>query len=210
MIIGIAGKKGSGKDTVANHLVENHGFVKFAFADALKKVALKSIHTIWPDQLGHITLDDMYSMSAKEIIYDDVLYNREPFSIRKFLQHFGTSIIRDNLGENVWVDVILKKIQHIIKHNPQANICISDCRFDNEVNALRAFSKHTNILIYIIRVERNLVDNTETCKHVSENQAFDVDFIISNNCTLHELFNNVNEYVYSFFHLKHARKCISN
>jgi len=38
MIIGVAGLAGSGKDTVADHLVEYHGFVKVALADPLKRI----------------------------------------------------------------------------------------------------------------------------------------------------------------------------
>ena len=35
-IIGIAGLIGSGKDTVANHLINNHNFTSVKFADKLK------------------------------------------------------------------------------------------------------------------------------------------------------------------------------
>lgn len=35
LIIGLAGLQGTGKDTVANYLVREYGFIKFAFSDAL-------------------------------------------------------------------------------------------------------------------------------------------------------------------------------
>lgn len=41
MIIGIAGRAGSGKDTVADLLVRDHRFVKIAFADPLKRICKK-------------------------------------------------------------------------------------------------------------------------------------------------------------------------
>ena len=36
VIIGIAGLIGSGKDTVANHLIDQHNFKRIKFADKLK------------------------------------------------------------------------------------------------------------------------------------------------------------------------------
>ena len=36
MLIGICGLIGSGKDTVAQNLIDNHNFVKISFADKLK------------------------------------------------------------------------------------------------------------------------------------------------------------------------------
>lgn len=38
MIIGLCGQAGAGKDTVADFLVKNHGFVKVALADSLKRI----------------------------------------------------------------------------------------------------------------------------------------------------------------------------
>jgi hypothetical protein len=40
-IVGISGKAGAGKDTVAAHLVEHHGFVRMALADEMKRFAKK-------------------------------------------------------------------------------------------------------------------------------------------------------------------------
>jgi len=42
MIIAIAGKMGSGKDTGANHLVKNYGFKRMAFADNLKYMCINA------------------------------------------------------------------------------------------------------------------------------------------------------------------------
>jgi hypothetical protein len=38
MIVGLCGQAGAGKDTVADFLVKNHGFVKVALADPLKRI----------------------------------------------------------------------------------------------------------------------------------------------------------------------------
>jgi dephospho-CoA kinase len=41
MIIGISGYARSGKDTVANYLVEHHEFTRMAFADAMREALLR-------------------------------------------------------------------------------------------------------------------------------------------------------------------------
>jgi len=50
MIIGIAGNAGSGKDTVADHLVKNHGFVKVSLADPLKRI-VRDVFAFTDEQL---------------------------------------------------------------------------------------------------------------------------------------------------------------
>ena len=41
LIISFSGFQGSGKDTLANHLVKKHGFKRLAFADAMKDICAK-------------------------------------------------------------------------------------------------------------------------------------------------------------------------
>lgn len=50
LIIGVCGKAGSGKDTIADILVKDLGFVKVAFADPLKRVC-KDIYDFTDEQL---------------------------------------------------------------------------------------------------------------------------------------------------------------
>ena len=46
MIIGLCGAQGSGKDTVANILIAEYGFIKLTFASTLKDVV--AILFSWP------------------------------------------------------------------------------------------------------------------------------------------------------------------
>ena len=43
MIIGICGLIGSGKDTIADHLVDDHSFVKLSFCRQTKKTVLPNV-----------------------------------------------------------------------------------------------------------------------------------------------------------------------
>ncbi len=77
----LIGRAGSGKDTVAEYLIEKYGFRKHGFADKLKEVALE----LFPD------------------IY---LYNQD--KKRSLLQQLGVKL--REINENVWVDYLLRKI----------------------------------------------------------------------------------------------------
>ncbi|MCD0492287.1 hypothetical protein LQD23_08255 [Chromobacterium violaceum] len=50
-LIGLAGPKKSGKDTVADHLVAHHGFVKVGFADKIREELLDAYGLDWDSVL---------------------------------------------------------------------------------------------------------------------------------------------------------------
>ncbi len=68
MIIVLAGAMGSGKDTIGDILVKNHGFRKIAFADPLKKMAKLAFPAF--------TDEDLYGPSSKRATQ----YPQYPFS----------------------------------------------------------------------------------------------------------------------------------
>src|SRR3972149_1099599 len=77
-IIGISGKAGSGKDTVANILVDTYKFTRIGFADYLKELAKKYL-----------------SISEQEII-------DKSQHIRTILQGLGLCF-RENVHPDYWV-----------------------------------------------------------------------------------------------------------
>ena len=63
MIVGITGYAGSGKDALGRCFVDNHGYVRVAFADAVKLMALD--HHGWDgrkDEAGRALLQEVGSM----------------------------------------------------------------------------------------------------------------------------------------------------
>ena len=75
MIIGLSGKKRVGKDTIADHLVKRHGFIKYSFADPIKDIA-KVLFSFSDEQL--------YGNDKEKL---DERWNIIP---RDFYQKFGT------------------------------------------------------------------------------------------------------------------------
>jgi hypothetical protein len=119
-LIGVTGKARSGKDTVATILVEEHGFVRTAFADPLKQAA--AILFDWPPELA-------FSDSIKEHL--------SPFwnmTGREIMQKFGTEAMRGTFGEDFWVK---RWVTEYARLSPKHSIVVSDVRTDTEANAIR-------------------------------------------------------------------------
>lgn len=134
-IVGFTGVAQSGKDTAAKVLCEQHGFVRVAFADSLKELALRLNPLVIVDtyELRHLVdLVNEFGWEKTKVLY--------PMA-REFLQDLGEAA-RDILGEDTWVDIIDAKIQSIWNHpmwTGDPKIVVTDVRFANEVRFIEEF-----------------------------------------------------------------------
>lgn len=71
MIVGLCGRMGSGKDVVGQYLVHKHQYTRYAFADALKQLALYAGWNGVKDEPGRKLLQELGN-GAREIISRDV------------------------------------------------------------------------------------------------------------------------------------------
>jgi hypothetical protein len=104
-----------------------------------------------------------------------------PMTGRRLLQYFGTDIGRA-MDENCWAR---GPLTWFTLENADIGV-IADCRFPNEVDAIR---KSTALNTFIIKVER---DGCDGDSHASERSLDDFDeddFVIMNNGTLEDLQN---------------------
>jgi len=167
MLIGITGKKNSGKDTVADYLVRKYKFVKMAFASPVKEIC-RSLFDLSEKQLN-----DQYE---KEKIDP-----RWGYSPRQLFQKLGTDWCRDQIDHDIWIYHLNKQFRD------SDNIVISDVRFENE----RKWILENGGVIW--RVIRDC-DNHDT--HVSEQlEMIDGDVIIDNNYDKIELFDQVDHHI---------------
>jgi hypothetical protein len=155
MIIGILGKKRNGKDTIADYLVKNYGFIKMAFADPIKE-ASRILFDFNDDQLyGDLkeTIDPNWKVSPRTV-----------------LQYIGTEVFRKDIvkimphiGENFWTTCVQTKYLNLLKKNPNIKIVVSDVRFQNEVDMILSLGGS------VYKVERPSINTIDT--HESEKQV---------------------------------------
>jgi len=132
MIIGLSGFAGTGKSTIAEYLVREHGFVRLSFASAVKDIAGAAFG--WDRQrLEGATPQDRLWREQPDAFWSQRMM--KPFSPRYALQFLGTDIFRQHVLPTIWCDNVIAKIRNL---GLDANVVIDDVRFVNERNALRA------------------------------------------------------------------------
>ena len=154
MIIGVTGKKQSGKDTIGNFLIRHKGFHTYKFAEAIKS-AVADIF-LWDDRYinGELkeVIDPRWGISprqAQQVVGTELFRECLPETLRGF---------RDIIGNNIWV----KRFQYWYETLPtDTNVVITDVRFLNEAEAIREMGG------VILKVHRKNTDYIED-SHVSE------------------------------------------
>ena len=169
MILGIAGPAGAGKDTVADYLVSQHGFVKLAFAGPLKEMLAAAG---FPEPADR---DD----KEKQLFG----FN---FTWRQAAQQLGTEWGRA-LDRNIWVKIVSQRAIECIGRGQ--NVVLSDVRFENEAVLIRGPLEGA-----ILHLVGRQADIGDAASHVSESGvAFDPrsDFRINNSGHLELLYEQV-------------------
>jgi hypothetical protein len=164
-LVGLTGKKRSGKDTVAARLVERHGFARVAFADPLKEAALglDPLIVVEHDERGPLMrAADFYLQPLQPyrlaFIVGMVGWEaaKEVREVRRTLQRYGVAI-RD-LSPEFWVAQGLAKAEALLDQG--TSVVITDVRFPNELDAIGAAGG------FHVHVDRPGVDTSDP--HPSE------------------------------------------
>jgi hypothetical protein len=124
----LVGLIGSGKDTVAECLVNNHGFQRDSFAKSLKDAV--SVIFGWDRALLEGATQE--SRMWRERI-DPYWSNKLDKAVtpRYILQYWGTEVMRGHFHDSIWID------SFIARYNG-GKIVLSDTRFVNEIETIRA------------------------------------------------------------------------
>lgn len=173
MIIGIAGYKGSGKDTAGSVLIQNYGFQRISFAKPIKDL-----------------VSDMFNIDRYEIegsceltreLREDPSRGAYGMSQRKLLQDIGTGL-RHIVHKDIWVDMTIKQCM------ADENYVITDVRFPNEVEAIHKDGG------FVIGVKRpGFRGDGHESEHALDNTA--LPYIVNNDGTMEDLKNKIDKLI---------------
>lgn len=140
ILIGLAGKKKSGKDTIADYLVSHHGFTKIGFADPIRaQVAdawaldstrlledqdIKDTSTPWL-AFAHCADEQFVFWLRKNFMSDSHYQSRSPRQIQQLWGDYK----RDTCGWDYFINLVAENIAEIRAANPAARIVVSGVRY---------------------------------------------------------------------------------
>lgn len=133
-LIGITGRMGHGKDTVAQFIQESWGHEVLAFADTLKQVVA---------MIACEPLENFYDRELKEKFSPALGMTR-----REALQKMGTEVGRNLFGPNIWTDNLITRWLS----SGKLPTVVSDVRFDEEARAIIA---NGGVIIRVVRPALN-------------------------------------------------------
>jgi len=183
LLIGLVGAAGSGKTTIAEHLVKSHGFQCESFASALKDV----VASIFCWNRADLDGNTPESRSWRETVdaWWSARLNMSNLTPRTVLQTIGTDVMRDTFSPDIWIASIQRRLQ---KYGTESRVVVSDCRFQNEIEAVRSEGG------YIIAVVR---PGCERSGHVTETAVNEsaADHVIVNDGTLEDLLKKIDNII---------------
>lgn len=184
-IIAFAGRKQSGKTTSSefiSNIFEDGLLGKsriYNFADPLKQDICINI-------LG-LTHDQCYGSDDKKNELVNCYWDNKQLTAREVMQFVGTDVFR-KMQNNVWADATINKIR---MENLDLAI-IADCRFPNEVEAIK------NAGGLVIKLNRNPFNSDHSSETALDSCNYDYrhfDLIVSNE---HLSIDEQNKLIYNF------------
>jgi len=174
LLIGLVGKKQSGKDTMADYMISysnehyHHNFIKMSFAQPLKAI-VKELFSLQEEQL--------HDPTKKETVIPE--WNKTP---RQLLQWLGTDILKKYVGDDIFIIHLENRIKQERERNPGIGIIVTDVRFENEAALVRKL----NGTLIRVQEEQTIALDEITQKqdmHISEtgSEKIDTNFTIYNN-----------------------------
>jgi len=195
IVIGLTGLCRAGKESVADILVRDHGFVKMSFAAPLKRM-MKNLNPIvgygrtveWADgstsrAIGSVYLSDLYDLGMTD---DDIKASEYGNEVRRLWQRFGTDVMRAE-QDDYWI----QKAKDDLLKSGHDRVVFTDCRFPNEAEMIYDLGEWTYSSLHessVWQIVRPGVEHKDG-EHASEQNVglMGEEITIHNDGTLEEL-----------------------
>jgi hypothetical protein len=177
MIIGLTGKKGSGKSTVASLLNKGYGYTVMGFGDPIKKML---------SSMG-VPTEYLFDPGKKEEVIPD--FGK---SARFMMQTLGSAWARDILGADVWVKSMDRRLGalQIEQKIDEPDCVIDDVRFQNEADYIHGVGGK---IILVTRAFESPADVHESERGLDPRE---IDATINNiSCYTTDLAASLNQYM---------------
>lgn len=184
-VVGLGGYLRSGKDTVADRLVELHGYTKLGMSDPLLDMALV-LDPIIPTPGGMERLTNIVN------IVGYVQAKQYP-EVRRFLQQLGTEVGRNMIDQDLWVNLASRRIAGILEEG--GKVVLTGVRFRNELELVAGRWKGATI--WVDRPSVRPPENNSL--HASEASLSEKDFqyVMENSSSLQDLYTQTDDWVTS-------------
>ena len=173
-LFGFGGLLESGKDTIADHLVDKYGFAKVNMSDPidmalriLNPIVLVSIirrswlHRLWDALCGHEPqlLIQRYDDVRTELGFTKA---KTILEFRALMQRFGVEVGRQLIDNNIWVNIAERTIREHLAAG--RGVCVSGVRFTDEQKLI---SRLDGTLVWVDR-PGHLTPASANARHSSE------------------------------------------
>jgi hypothetical protein len=205
MIIGVCGFIGSGKDTIADYLVNFHEFRRESFASTLKD-AVAAVFG-WDRTMLEGRTKEAREWREQVDPWWAARLDMPTLTPRWVLQYWGTEVCRKAFHDDIWIASLENKLR-----NSKDHVVISDCRFPNEISSIKnaggqivwvqrgALPEWYDVAVDANRGSNVAINELKMRKiHASETAWVGTEFdaIIDNNSTIDDLYQQAQTLVIS-------------
>lgn len=172
LVVALCGLRRSGKDTVASHLCDSHGFIRLRFAKYLKDML----------RVGLGLTDEHLEGDLKDAVHP--VLQATPRSIMQFI---GTEVMQYQLpelapgvGRDVWARRLAYDMSVLVGQHGHDRVVVSDMRFPHELDVLKRECDIIGAQLKVVRIVRGSSVSTDTHSSEVEQAEICVDYVLSN------------------------------
>lgn len=192
-LICISGWRRNGKDTIADYLVEKHGYKKLSLAEALKNDVCHVFNLnpicVFNDQAKDLPLAHLPVEEKTDSISQTMLDTVKGEFKNGHLTPRALCILLGSLGRAVQNDFWVNKV--LAQLDPNVNYVIPDLRFQSELASLSKCTTHKAVFTRVQRFDT--VDSVNASERDLDAHTFD--YMFSNRSGISDLHTAIEQFL---------------